>query len=31
VLQPKFLYPLLGLAALSLLPFLLRLLRRSRS
>lgn len=31
VLQPKFLYPLLGIAALSLLPFLLRLLRRSRS
>ena len=31
VLQPKFLFPLLGLAALSLLPFLLRLLRRSRS
>ena len=31
ILQPKFLYPLLGLAVLSLLPFLLRLIRRSRS
>jgi uncharacterized membrane protein YdjX (TVP38/TMEM64 family) len=31
VLEPKFLYPLLGLAALSLLPLFLRLIRRSRS
>ena len=30
VLQPKFFYPLIGLAALSLLPFFLRLFRRSR-
>lgn len=31
ILQPKFLYPLLGLAVLSLLPFFMRLIRRSRS
>jgi uncharacterized membrane protein YdjX (TVP38/TMEM64 family) len=30
ILQPKFFYPLLGLGVLSLLPFLLRLIRRSR-
>lgn len=31
ILEPKFLWPLIGLAALSFLPFLLRLARRARS
>ena len=30
VLEPRFLFPLLGLAALSFLPFLMRLFRRAR-